>query len=138
MTAPVRHRRRSFGRLGPNLLLIAAALYFILPLLSMVRFAMQRVPMADLGWHTLFTRWTFSTITDAFHAPEFGTTLTYSLKLAVGTVVGTLLLLLPTTLFVHLRLPRARSFVEFLTVLPYVVPPITVVAGVSALFRPDA
>jgi putative spermidine/putrescine transport system permease protein len=48
------------------------------------------------------------------------------------------LLLLPTALFVHLRLPRARSLVEFLTVLPYVVPPIAIVAGVAGLFRPNA
>jgi putative spermidine/putrescine transport system permease protein len=130
--------RRRFGRVGPTILLIAASIYFILPLLSMVRFAMQRVQMADLGWHTLFTRWTFTTITDAFHDPGFGPTLTYSLKLAVGTVLGTLLLLLPTTLYVHLRVPRARSFVEFVTVLPYVVPPITMVAGVTAFFRPNA
>lgn len=130
--------RRRIGRLGPTLLLVAAALFFIVPILSMLRFAMQRVPMVDLGWHTLFKKWTFSTITEAFHEPEFGKTLTYSLKLAVGTAVGTLVLLLPTTLYVHLRLPRSRSFVEFLTVLPYVVPPIAIVAGVSAFFRPNA
>lgn len=130
--------RRRIGRLGPTLLLVAAALFFIVPILSMLRFAMQRVPMVDLGWHTLFKKWTFSTITEAFREPEFGKTLTYSLKLAVGTALGTLVLLLPTTLYVHLRLPKSRSFVEFLTVLPYVVPPIAIVAGVSAFFRPNA
>ena len=30
----------------------------------------------------------------------------------------------------HLRLPKARPFVEFLTVLPYVIPPIALVAGI--------
>lgn len=130
--------RRRIGRLGPTLLLVAAALFFIVPILSMLRFAMQRVQMVDLGWNTLFKRWTFSTITQAFHEPQFGKTLTYSLKLALGTVLGTLVLLLPTTLYVHLRLPRSRSFVEFLTVLPYVVPPIAIVAGVAAFFRPNA
>ena len=130
--------RRRLGRLGPNLLLVAALLFFTLPILAMLRFAMQRVPMVDLGWHTLFKKWTLSTLTEAFHEPDFGKTLTYSLRLAVGTAVGTLALVLPTTLYVHLRLPRSRSFVEFLTVLPYVVPPIAIVAGVSAFFRPNA
>ena len=131
-------RRRRIGRLGPTLLLVGALLFFTLPILAMLRFAMQRVPMVDLGWHTLFKKWTFGTITEAFHEADFGSTLMYSLRLALGTAVGTLVLVLPTTLYVHLRLPKARSFVEFLTVLPYVVPPIAIVAGVSAFFRPNA
>ena len=34
-----------------------------------------------------------------------------------------LVLLVPTALYVHLKLPKARPIVEFLTVLPYIVPP---------------
>jgi putative spermidine/putrescine transport system permease protein len=53
-------------------------------------------------------------------------------------VLITLALLVPTALFVHLRLPRARPIVEFLTVLPYVVPPIALAAGVAAFYRANA
>ena len=49
----------------------------------------------------------------------------------------TLALLLPTTLWVHLRIPKARTFVEFLTVLPYVIPPIALVAGILPI-KPHA
>ena len=52
-------------------------------------------------------------------------------------MVLTLALLLPTALWVHLRLPEPGPCVEFLTVLPYVVPPIALVAGVAAFFRPQ-
>ena len=131
-------RLRRLARLGPNLLLIAAAVYFLLPFVSMLRFAMQRVPMVDLGWHTLFKRWTVSTLSEAFRTAGFGAALTLSLKLALGTVLGTLVLLVPTALYVRLKLPEARSFVELLSVLPYVVPPIAIVAGVAAFFRPNA
>jgi putative spermidine/putrescine transport system permease protein len=130
--------RRFAGRLGPNLVLLAAAIFFLAPLLTMARFSLQSVPVILLGRSTLFKRWSLSAVTEAFHDPAFGSTLTLSLKLALGTVLATLLLLLPTAVFVHLKLPRARALVEFLTVLPYVVPPIAIVAGVAAFFRPNA
>ena len=49
----------------------------------------------------------------------------------------TLLLLIPTAVWVHLRIPRARVVVEFLTVLPYVVPAIALVAGIVVV-KPHA
>ncbi len=103
----------------------------------MARFALQNVPMARLGWSTLFDKWSFSGITKAFDEPGFRSSLWLSVKLAVGTVILTLALLLPTTLWVHLRIPKARTFVEFLTVLPYVIPPIALVAGILPI-KPHA
>jgi putative spermidine/putrescine transport system permease protein len=129
---------RRFGRLGPNFVLITSAIFFLAPLLSMTRFALQRVPMPLLTWSTLFDKWSLGALTDSFKEPSFGPTLLLSLRLALGTVIVTIGLLLPTALFVHLKLPKARPIVEFLTVLPYVVPPIALVAGVSGFFRPNA
>ena len=134
----VTRSRRWLGRLGPNVILVAAAVFFLAPLVSMARFALQSVPVVRLGWHTLFQRWSLKGLTGAFHEPAFGSTLRLTIGLAVATVLLTQLLLVPTVLFVELRLPAARSLVEFLTVLPYVVPPIAVVAGVAAFFRPNA
>jgi putative spermidine/putrescine transport system permease protein len=118
--------------------LIAAAVFFIAPLVSMTRFAFQTVPMVKLGGSNLFDRWSLKPLTDAFREPQFWPTMSLSLWLALGTVIVTLALLIPTALFVHLRLPKARPLVEFFTVLPYVVPPIALVAGVAAFFRPNA
>jgi putative spermidine/putrescine transport system permease protein len=125
--------RRRFSRLGPNLVIIGCALFFILPLVSLARFALQNVPTVNLGWSTLFDKWSLSGITAAFGEPGFGDALTLSLKLMVGTVVLTLALLLPTAIWVHLRIPKARPFVEFLTVLPYVIPAIALVAGIVVI-----
>jgi putative spermidine/putrescine transport system permease protein len=124
---------RGLGRLGPIAVVVVCGLFFILPLVAMARFSLQNVPMVRLGWSTLFDNWSFSGITNAFNEPEFRSSLYISLRLALGTVVLTLALLLPTTLWVHLRLPKARPFVEFLTVLPYVIPPIALVAGILPL-----
>jgi len=131
-------RRRRTARLGPNLVLAAAAVFFLAPLLAMARFALQNVPVIFLGRSTLFKNYSFEAFAKAFHAPQFQGTLVLTLKLAAATVLCTLALLVPTALYVHLRLPKARGLVEFLTVLPYVVPPIAMVAGVAAFFRPNA
>ena len=81
--------------------------------------------------------WSSEGVTKAFRDKEFQSALALSVKLAVGTVLLTLVLLIPTTLWVHIRIPKARAFVEFLTVLPYVIPSIALVAGVLPL-KPHA
>jgi putative spermidine/putrescine transport system permease protein len=125
------------GMLGHGLIVALCFVFFVLPLVAMARFALQNVPMVRLGWSTLFDGWSFQGITKAFGEEQFRQALVLSLKLTAGTVVATLLLLLPTTLWVHLRVPKARSLVEFVTILPYVIPPIALVAGILPL-KPHA
>ena len=126
------------GAVSGWLLLLVAAAYFLLPLLALARFSFQRVPVALLGWDNLFDGWTWDGLLDALHDPGFGAALWLSVRLALGAIVLTLGLLLPTALWVHLRAPFARGFVEVLTVLPYVVPPIALVVGVTGAFRDPA
>lgn len=130
--------RRRLARLGPNLVLIATAIFFIFPLISTARQALQKVPMPLLTWSTVFDKWSLSGLTAVFDEDLFWPALSLSLKLAAATVLITLGLLVPTALYVHLRLPAARPIVEFLTVLPYVVPPIALAAGVAAFYRANA
>jgi putative spermidine/putrescine transport system permease protein len=40
----------------------------------------------------------------------------------------------PTSIYVHLRLPRVRRIVEFITILPIVIPPIILIQGVLGAF----
>lgn len=134
-----RHRwRRFLARLGPTLVILGSALFFIAPILSTLRQAMQAIVMPLLTWNNVFKKWNLDGIRLAFDEKAFWPTLRLSLKLAVVTVLCTLALLVPTALFVHLKMPKARAIVEFLTVLPYVIPPIALVAGVTATFRPHA
>ena len=133
---PARARLR-LGRLGPIVITMLCALFFVLPLVAMARFSFQTLPMISLGKSTLFKKWTLEGVTKAFGNANFRSSLVLSTKLAVGTVATTLVLLVPTTLWVHVRIPKARAFVEFLTVLPYVIPPIALVAGILPL-KPHA
>ncbi|MEO6571167.1 MAG: ABC transporter permease subunit [Ilumatobacteraceae bacterium] len=130
--------RSRFARLGPNLVLLAALVFFAAPLVSTARQALQTVPMPLLNWNTLFDKWTFAGVMRIFDEENFWPTLRTSLELAAATVVITIALLVPTALYVHLRIPRARALVEFLTVLPYVVPPVALAAGVAAFYRANA
>ena len=134
---PVGKPRNPFARLIPNLVLLFSALFFLAPLLTLARFSLQNVPTILLGWSTLFKKWSLSALTKAFDHPDFWPALKLSLQLAGGTVVFTLLMLVPTAIWVHLRVPRARALVEFLTVLPYMIPAIALVAGIIVV-KPHA
>ncbi|MFM7127283.1 MAG: ABC transporter permease [Actinomycetota bacterium] len=118
------------GRVFPTLVILLSMVFFLAPLITLARYALQNVPTILLGWSTLFDKWSLSGLTKAFSDPGFWSAANITLRLTLGTVAMTLLLLLPTAIWVHLRLPRARSVIEFLTVLPYMIPAIALVAGI--------
>ena len=64
------------------------------------------------------------------HQEGFGSSLGLSLRLAVITTVITLVLMVPTTVYVHLRLPGLRRLMEAVTILPVVIPPVVLIVGV--------
>ena len=57
-----------------------------------------------------------------------------SLQLAVITSIGMLALLLPTMVWVRLRLPQISRIVEFICLLPLTVPAIALVVGLKPLY----
>jgi len=104
-------RRRSFPVWRWAILLIAAA-YFLIPLYAALRFA------------------GFKAFTQVTSYPSFGSAFGLSLRLAIIATVLTLVLMVPTTVYVHLRLPRIRRVMEAITILPIVIPPIVLIIGV--------
>ena len=92
--------------------MLIAAVYFLLPLYAALRFA---------GLHAFG-----SVVSQA----GFGSALWLSVKLAVVTWAITMLLMIPTTVYVHLRLPGLRRLLETITILPIVVPPVVLIVGV--------
>jgi len=64
----------------------------------------------------------------------FWSHLAYSFVIGTITIIVSIGLLLPTAFWVRLRVPRARPFVEFITLLPFVVPPIVLVFGLISTF----
>jgi putative spermidine/putrescine transport system permease protein len=60
----------------------------------------------------------------------FTSSLWLSVRLAIVTTVITLVLMVPTTVYVHLRLPGLRRVLDGVTLLPIVVPPVVLIIGV--------
>ena len=106
-----RRRRRPLPVWRWVILLVAGA-YFILPLATAQRFA------------------GFASFSSVFTQPGFGASIWLSAQLAIVTTLITLALMVPTTIYVHLRLPRLRRLLEGITILPIVIPPIVLILGV--------
>lgn len=129
---------RVFGRrFVPTTVLVVSFVFFLAPLVTLARFALQNVPTILLGWTTLFDKWSLAGLTKAFSDPNFWPALSLTLRLTLGTVALTMLVVVPTAIWVHLRLPRLRSIIEFLTLLPYMIPAIAMVAGIVVV-KPHA
>ncbi|WP_238018510.1 ABC transporter permease subunit [Dactylosporangium sp. AC04546] len=116
--AAPKRRRRSVDR---PIILAIAAVYFL-------------VPLAAAIWFTIEDKRNGG-VTGEYYAAipaadGFAAALRRSLSLAVLTVLGVLLVTVPAMLAVTLRLPRLRPVVEGLSLLPLVIPPIALVAGV--------
>jgi putative spermidine/putrescine transport system permease protein len=95
---------------------ILGFLYFFLPLLGAFVFSMRSQPL-------------FSAYAVVTNDPEFAATLIYSFVIGLLTIIASVVLIVPTAYWVRLRLPRLRPYIEFITLLPFVVPPIILVFG---------
>jgi putative spermidine/putrescine transport system permease protein len=67
--------------------------------------------------------------------PQFRATFSYSVILACLTIVVGVIIVVPTAYWVRLKLPRWRPIVEFVTLLPLVIPPIVIVFGYIRLYN---
>ena len=97
-------------------ILLVAGVYFLLPLYAAIRFAGIK------AFGSVFTQ------------PGFGSSLWVSVQIAAMTWAITMALMVPTTIYVHLRLPAMRRFLESITILPIVIPPIVLTVGVLQVF----
>jgi putative spermidine/putrescine transport system permease protein len=104
--------RRERPQIWRWIVLVLVGLYFAIPLFAAFKFAGIK------AFPKVFSQAGFI---DAF---------TLSLRLALITTVITLILLVPTIVYVHLRLPGLRRLMESVTILPIVIPPIVLIVGV--------
>ena len=103
---------------------ILGALYFILPLYATLDFSL-RMERDTIG---------LKAYSAAFADPVFARTFGYSVLLAVVTILVSILLVVPTAYWIRLRLPEARRIVEFITLLPFVIPAIILVFGMIRIY----
>jgi putative spermidine/putrescine transport system permease protein len=113
------------SRLSAWAAVIVGAAFFLLPLVGTFEFSLR------------MRRGTYSF--DAYAAvigdPAFRAAFAYSTVLAVASIVIGALILVPTAYVLRLRLRRLRPVVEFVTLLPLVIPPIVLVFGYLQLYN---
>jgi putative spermidine/putrescine transport system permease protein len=107
------------------LVVVAAAAYFLVPLWSTAR----------AGFTIPGHGWTLQPLREVTADPKFSSGLWLSFRLAVATTILSLVLMVPTLVWLHLRVPRLRPVAELVSILPFVVPPIAMVAGVTKAFH---
>ena len=98
---------------------LPGAMYFLLPLYGTLDFSL-RMRRGGLS---------FDAYQSALTDPQFLETFFFSNQMAILTIITSILLIVPTTYWVHLHLPRLRPVVEFITQLPFVIPAIILVFG---------
>ncbi|WP_204116636.1 ABC transporter permease subunit [Streptomyces sp. CS014] len=99
-----------------------AALYFLVPVGASIWFSVNEVEGIS-----------FDAYTQGLGTEGLTTSLMLSVRLGLATIVCGLLLMVPTLVAVALYLPGLRRTVEILCMMPLVVPPIALVAGVTTV-----
>jgi putative spermidine/putrescine transport system permease protein len=105
--------------------LVLAALYFLVPLYGTAEFSLE----TGSGNHG------FAAYQQILQQQDFRDTFILSFKLALATVIISTILMVPTVFWVNLKLPKIRQLMDFIAVLPFVVPPITLAIGILRLFN---
>jgi putative spermidine/putrescine transport system permease protein len=105
---------------------VALGAFFLVPIGAMFEFStrgrVETGPRTLDAWATIFQQ------------PDLVGAIIASLALALLTSLGMLLLLVPTMIWVRLRLPRLVRVMEFLCLLPLTIPGIVLVAGLAPIY----
>ena len=101
-------------------------LFFLLPFLAMVRFSLEG---SKLG------TWSLSAWSQIVSYPGLFGAVEITLELAVITCAVMLVLLVPTMIWVQLRVPWMTRTIEFLCVLPLTIPAIALVVGLATVYN---
>ncbi len=99
-------------------------LYFILPLYGTLDFSLR-------GKKDVLSLIAYENV---LNDPKFAETFSFSMEMAVLTIIVSLLLIVPTAFWVNLRLPGLRPIIESVTLMPFVVPAIVLVFGMIKIY----
>jgi putative spermidine/putrescine transport system permease protein len=118
-------RRRRLTAIRVVILIVVGA-YLLVPLAALVEFSTRGVgvtaPRTLSAWRAIFER---SDIIDA---------VVVSLETAVLTSIGALLLVVPTLIWIRLRVPWLARVMEFVCLLPLTIPAIVLVVGLGPIY----
>jgi putative spermidine/putrescine transport system permease protein len=113
--------RRGRPRIWRVTIFVLAAVFFIGPLAAAFKYSLQQ----DKGGYG------FANYGEIIKNHEVRSTLVTSLEIAVISAAIVILLMLPTVVWVRLKKPKATTVMEFTTLLPIVIPPVVMAAGIQ-------
>jgi putative spermidine/putrescine transport system permease protein len=106
-----------------GIILAAAAIFFLGPIAAAIKFAL----VGNRG------QFTFSNFGAFVSNSAVRSSLVTSLEIGGLTMAVVIILMLPTVVFVRLRLPKLTLVLESVTILPIVIPPVVMAAGLASL-----
>jgi putative spermidine/putrescine transport system permease protein len=113
------------ARLGHWIAIVLGTLYFLVPLIGTFEFSL-RMRRGE---------YSFDAYRIVFADPNFWASFGYSAGVALITIVVGVVLVVPTAYWIQLKLPRLRPVVEFITLLPLVIPAIVIVFGYLRIYN---
>lgn len=115
----------SVQKIGAWIAFLIGAIYFIVPLIGTFEFSL-RMRRGE---------YSFDAYRVVFGDPNFQATFLYSIILGFLTIIFGVLLVVPTAYWVRLRVPYLRPLVEFITLMPLVIPAIVIVFGYLRIYN---
>jgi putative spermidine/putrescine transport system permease protein len=106
-------------------------LFFVLPLLAMARFSLEGTKLGT--WSLL--AWRQITSFQSSGIPPLVSSIEITLELAVITCVIVLALLVPTMIWIRLRVQWLARIMEVLCLLPLTIPAIVLVVGLGPIYN---
>lgn len=116
-------RRRGRPRIWRVTIFVLAAIFFLVPLLAAFKYSLQEAS-GSYG---------FANYGEIINNPAVRSPLVTSLEIAAICAAVVILLMLPTVVWVRLKKPRATAAMELVTLLPIVIPPVVMAAGLEEL-----
>lgn len=116
-------RRRGRPQLWRVVIFVLAAIFFLVPLIAAFKYSLQQ----DKGGYG------FANYGAIINNKDVRAPLVTSLEIAAISAGIVILLMLPTVVWVRLKKPQATTAMELVTLLPIVIPPVVMAAGLEEL-----
>ena len=127
---PANDERRQRGALWAWIVFGLGLLYFFLPLIATIEFSLGH-PTGPVGAEPSLQYYENVLLKpDSEFFPRLG----FSFVVAIATIILSIAIIVPTAYWVRLRIPRLRPIVEFVTLMPFVIPPVVAVFGLIRTF----